>query len=332
MKGGGVVRGEANRAGTNRGGTKRDHRSRARAAPELGAVASTVQRLAVLLAAGVTPGAAWQYLDRDRSAVVAAVADAGDGTPIARSIAAAAADAGGAERPAWNGLAAAWSVASEAGAPLAPTLREFAASLRSLADAQRDIAVALSAPVATAKLVSMLPAVGVLFGLVLGFDTIGVLFGTAPGLVCLAAGLALMLAALAWNRQLIARARPTDLTPGMRLELMAIAVSGGSALERAVASVDRAVRECGLAESSGGTEAVAGVLAMSRRAGVPAAELLRSEAEEERRSARADAATRASVLAVRLMLPLGLCILPAFMLLGVAPLLIAVITSTASGL
>jgi tight adherence protein B len=32
------------------------------------------------------------------------------------------------------------------------------------------------------------------------------------------------------------------------------------------------------------------------------------------------------------MLPLGLCVLPAFMLLGVAPLLLAVITSTVSGM
>ena len=64
---------------------------------------------------------------------------------------------------------------------------------------------------------------------------------------------------------------------------------------------------------------------------MPAGELLRSEAEETRREARASAAAAASVLAVKLMLPLGLCVLPAFMLLGVAPLLLAVITSTVSG-
>jgi tight adherence protein B len=296
---------------------KRAGRKRGRAGPELGGVASTVQRLAVLLSAGVTPSAAWQYLDRGRSGVAGSVADAADGSSIARAIVAAAADAPLAERPAWNGLAAAWSVATEAGAPLAPTLREFAASLRSLADAQRDIAVALSAPVATAKLVTVLPLVGVLFGMVLGFDTLSVLFTTVPGLVCLAGGIALMLAALAWNRGLIAAAQPTDLTPGLRLELMAIAVSGGSALDRASASVDRAIASSGLVESSDSGDVVTGVLDLSRRAGVPAAELLRSEAQEARRSARAAAATRASVLAVRLMLPLGLCILPAFMLIGV---------------
>ena len=39
----------------------------------------------------------------------------------------------------------------------------------------------------------------------------------------------------------------------------------------------------------------------------------------------------AAVLAVRLMIPLGVCVLPAFMALGVAPLLIAVISSTVAG-
>jgi len=72
------------------------------------------------------------------------------------------------------------------------------------------------------------------------------------------------------------------------------------------------------------------VLDLSLRAGVPAAELLRSEAEEARRTARAEVQERASTLAVQLMLPLGLCVLPAFMVLGVVPLLVTVITSTVS--
>jgi tight adherence protein B len=61
---------------------------------------------------------------------------------------------------------------------------------------------------------------------------------------------------------------------------------------------------------------------------VPAADLLTSEAEELRRVATARAQEDAAALGVRLMLPLGLCILPAFMVLGVLPLLVAVITST----
>jgi tight adherence protein B len=59
---------------------------------------------------------------------------------------------------------------------------------------------------------------------------------------------------------------------------------------------------------------------------------LRAEANEARRAARSVGERKAATLAVTLMLPLGLCILPAFMVLGVAPLLIAVISSTVTGL
>ena len=307
----------------------RARRDRQRDGPRLAAVASMVQRLAVLLAAGATPAAAWGYLDA--SPVVSRVAaEAARATPVAAALVGVLPDVPHPERPAWRALAAAWWVASEAGAPLAPSLRQFAASLRSLADAQREIAVALSGPVATARLVTALPAVGMLFGLVLGFNTVEVLFTTGPGVVCLAAGCGLLVTALLWNRRLVRAARPTELAPGLRFELAAIAVSGGTSFERAAESVTRALAAAGV-DASHDAAAVDGVLELSRRAGVPAGDLLRSEAEEARRTARASAAAAASVLGVKLMLPLGLCVLPAFMLLGVAPLLLAVIASTVAG-
>ena len=298
--------------------------------PALGGIASMVQRLAVLLAAGVAPATAWGYLDA--TTVVARIAaDSSRGVPIATAITTALPDVPERERPAWRALAAAWWVAAEAGAPMAPSLRAFAVSLRSLADAQREIAVALSAPVATARLVMVLPAVGVLFGLVLGFDMLGILFTTLPGACCLLIGCALLALAFAWNRRLVSAARPRDVAPGLRFELTAIAVSGGTSLDRASSSVRRALAATEVADDEAAEAAVEAVLDLSRRAGVPAGELLRSEAEEARRAARADAAAGAAVLGVKLMLPLGLCVLPAFMVLAVAPLLIAVVTSTVSG-
>ena len=70
------------------------------------------------------------------------------------------------------------------------------------------------------------------------------------------------------------------------------------------------------------------VLAFARDAGVPAVVLLRSEADGRRRTARALAATRAAELETRLLLPLGLCVLPAFVLLGVVPIALAIVSST----
>jgi tight adherence protein B len=310
---------------------------RGETAPGLESIASVVQRLAVLLAAGVAPATGWGYLaDGTDSGIVRSVADgAAAGQPVADALLGAIGAVSGAhstaltvaDEQAWRGLAAAWQVATDAGASLAPSLRQFAASLRDLAQTRRDISVALAGPAATARMVLLLPVIGVLFGLALGFDTLGVLFTTVPGWICLILGVALMLAARAWNRRLVARAQPRQLTPGLDLELMAIAVSGGGSLSRATAAVDEARVHCGLTDADG-SDMVESVLSLSRRAGVPAAELLRSEAEESRRTARTEGQRTAATLAVTLMLPLGLCILPAFMLLGVAPLLIAIISST----
>ena len=187
---------------------------------ELEPVAAVVQRLAVLLAAGVAPASAWQYLadargpqSRRLQNIVRAL---GAGTTVADAILAAvptdAARRAPASTPrsrrsfnppdaaAWRGLAAAWFVATATGAPLAASLRDFASGLRDLAQTERDLATALAGPAATAKLVTVLPAVGILFGMILGFNSVETLFTSVPGLVCLGAGAALLVAARAWNR------------------------------------------------------------------------------------------------------------------------------------
>lgn len=287
--------------------------------PDLAEIATVTQRLAVLLAGGVAPGSAWGHVAASTASPVARAVAAG------ADLAAASAGTTGLQREAWLGLAAAWFVATESGSPLAPALRDYAASLRELGEAERDARVALAGPVSTARMVMALPVVGVLFGLALGVNTLGTLVGTPVGWVCLGVGGGLLLLAARWNSRLVRSARPTTATPGLACELTAIAMAGGASLDRARATVDAALGRFGIGAE---VDEVGPVLELSRRAGVPAAELLRSEARELRSAARSEARERAAVLSVRLMLPLGLCVLPAFLALGVVPLLATVVSST----
>jgi tight adherence protein B len=290
----------------------------------LATIAGVVQRLSVLLAAGVTPAAAWEHLA------------AGTGSTVPRSVAGAAnvpamllelsRSMAPLEGGAWRGLAVAWEVATEVGAPLAPSLRAYAGSLRSFAQTQRDAEVALAGPVATARMVMALPAVGILFSLVLGFDALTVLLGTPIGWGCLGVGGGLILTAARWNRSLVRAAAPRAATPGMECELLAIAMTGGGSLARAI---DVVTAELARFELGADLARAFGILELSARAGVPAAELLRGEAAEARADARSAAQLDAARLSVRLMLPLGLCVLPAFMVLSVVPLLVSVISATA---
>ncbi|HEX4057657.1 MAG TPA: type II secretion system F family protein [Galbitalea sp.] len=295
------------------------------AAPALGAIAATVQRVGVLLAAGVTPAAVWSYLAEDPAA-----------DSVARSISAgvsipdAIADAGRGrtadERQLWAAVAAAWAVAADAGSPLAATLLELSAAIRDLAQSQRDITVALASPAATARLVLVLPAIGLVFGTLLGFNTLGTLLTTPIGWCCLVVGSSLLYAAARWNRRMVRSALPREQTPGLELELLAIGISGGGAIDRARASVSEVLARYSISAARGDS-AVDIVLELSRRAGVPAAALLRSEAAESRRAARSEAAEAAQALSVRLMIPLGVCVLPSFMLLSVVPLVVTVLSS-----
>jgi tight adherence protein B len=298
---------------------------------QLPEVASVTQRLAVLLNAGLTPLSAWRHVAKGRSpeSVAMAVAVSSDehgGVP--ERIVRASESLSSLDRQAWNSLAAAWFVAGQAGAPLAGALRTHARALRMLVQVQREVATALSAPAATARMVLTLPIVGLVFGALLGFDTLGVLATTPIGWGCLVGGGGLIVVAVRWNRRLVRSATPTRAAPGMECELMAIAVSGGGSLVQARTVVAGALERFGL---PGDGDRLEEVLQLSQEAGVPAAELLRAEADELRRAADADARAAAAALSVQLMLPLGLCVLPAFMVLGVLPLMVAVISSTVAG-
>ena len=278
--------------------------------------ATSVQTLAVLLQAGAMPTVAWRHLaetgDRHAIAIVSRI-DAGE--PIAAAIEA--------EGGVWVDLAAAWEIATTVGAPLAEVLRTLAETLRDAASAADDVRIALTEPAGTARLLLWMPLAGLLLGFALGFDTIGVITRNPIGAACVLAGGALVLLARAWTASLLRRARPSPGTPGMRAELVAVALAGGASIDRALGLLD-AVGSV----THGGEDRVPDVLELSRAAGVPAVELLRASAAQERHTSRVEGRLRASRLSTRLLLPLGICTLPAFLLLGVAPMLLSILTST----
>jgi tight adherence protein B len=67
------------------------------------------------------------------------------------------------------------------------------------------------------------------------------------------------------------------------------------------------------------------VLLLARDSGLAAAPLLTATAAEERRRQAAIARAAAARLGVRVVLPTGLCLLPAFVLLAIVPLVLALL-------
>ncbi|MGK9149442.1 type II secretion system F family protein [Plantibacter flavus] len=315
-------------------------------------VALLTRRLAVLLGAGVAPASAWSHLAEEATgtgddaaseedpggtddrhedarslhAVAVAAAEGGDVAAAIEMVVDR--EAGDGVRTAWAALAAAWQVAAASGAPLGVCLRDLAGSLRELDRIGRDVGTAMAGPAATARLVLWLPLVAIVLGMMLGFDTVGTLLTTVPGLCCSALGIGFLVAGGRWSAALTARAARRDPAPGLSLDLVAVAMAGGGSASAAQALVQDACRRFAVPHDD---RVVARVIALSARAGIPAGELLRSEAEQLRDQARSDGERAAAVLATRLMIPLGVCVLPAFLLVGVAPLLLSVLSSTALG-
>ncbi|ABS01969.1 type II secretion system protein [Kineococcus radiotolerans SRS30216 = ATCC BAA-149] len=129
---------------------------------------------------------------------------------------------------------------------------------------------------------------------------------------------------------LVAAAVEAGLPPGRALEAAVDALAGTGAEETALrrvavqlswgSSPEEAWRD--LTGESERWDELAEALLLSTRTGAPAASLLASAAASARAARRWEAEAAAARLSALLVLPLGLCTLPAFLLLGVVPVVL----------
>ena len=251
-----------------------------------------------------------------------------------------------------------------AGAPLATSLERAAEHAEERIDALLGRQSALAAPRATGRILSWLPLLGLGLGVLMGSDPVGVLTGSILGVLTGLLGLGLAFAGRRWTAALVHRAEvesirtvnagseaekpasPADAAPvdtALVLELLAAQLRAGLAPLAALGTLAEALNsrplhtvcqrlQMGSGWGSAWSGSAAGTfgelrdaLASAYTGGAPSTALLLSLADAHRLSERRAAERAAGKLSVALVVPLGLCSLPAFICLGIVPILISLL-------
>lgn len=288
-------------------------------------VAGISARLAVFMGAGLSPARSWQELadPEDQSLEPDLISQVNDRVAMGEQLVEVVAEVTQSEDSAWRVLAAVHTVAHDTGAPLGDALWALSSALGERYDAQRAVHTTILAPLYTQRLLMGLPVLGLLVSAAMGVDALGFLTSSTLGWTSLVVATALMVGAWWWSRSMIREALPGPGFLSPALDLLAIATSGGASPERARERVDHALVHHGLDNPDLGT--LDKLPALSRRVGIPLRALAVTEASWARARAKADASERAAALSVKILIPLGVMVLPAFVLVAVVPVVFALL-------
>lgn len=229
------------------------------------------------------------------------------------------------------------------GAPLADVLDAIGDAIDDAQAVEEARRVASAGPLMSARVLAGLPLVGVTAALALGASPWGFYTSGTPGVVCASLGVLAWVAGVASCRRILARCRRADAGGGdtdaaLACDLIASALACGASIPRALDALADACAQEPLAwtasslrlgatweqaweEAPAWADPLRDALEASWTAGTAPEGMLARCASWERRARLVDAKTRAEELSVRLVGPLGAFFLPAFLLLGIAPLL-----------
>jgi tight adherence protein B len=211
-------------------------------------------------------------------------------------------------------------VAEAFGGPVAKTLKRQAEVVAQVAAANRSLEVAFATPKATAKLMLWLPPGGFLFGQLIGLNPVPVILHNFVAQMSLIIGLALQIIGVLWSGRILRRGRPVLSDSGLIFDLVAIGLRAG------ISPLLVRRRLIQLIEISEADAAQLDRLeSLSRHTGAPLENLLLAQAETARLDAAALAEAQVAAIAIKLMIPLGVVILPAFVLMSVVPIVISIL-------
>jgi len=244
---------------------------------------------------------------------------------------------------------AARRLSDRTGAPLADLWERLEAHQRALSRLDSSAHAQAAGARLTALILVALPPLALALGHTIGADALGVLLKSHTGFVCTAIAVALQIAGLAWTDRLSrSHTDPLHTELAVASDLMAAALRAGSPVPSAVlhtgdvlegplsAPLTQIGRELAAAVAPRQAWQRIGHLDAARRltnaaqrtaeSGAAMSGALTRCADDLRVDAAHEREARVQRASVLLMLPLGLCFLPAFLLAGLVPVVLAVVS------
>lgn len=212
-----------------------------------------------------------------------------------------------------NDLQLLLEVTNKAGGPLAKTLDRFASVLSQREQSQRDLELAVAGPKASARLVLSLPILVFLGAGIAGIPIFRTLATPSLVWVSLGLGLALFWLGSRWTNRILRKAEPSAEDPGLRLDAMGIALNAGLPISVA-------------AEIAGNQDSDE-LQDLGRGTGIAFSQLVSERADSLRQEQFNSDRLKIQKASIAVLWPLGLTVLPAFVLLAIIPIGTALIQS-----
>lgn len=214
-----------------------------------------------------------------------------------------------------------WNVVSKSGGPAVGAVSRLADVLDAQRKSRNEIALAYAAPKSTARLVTLLPVITLALAQLVGLDPLSVIVEFGIGTIAVAMGCALLWLGHRWSAKMLLKAAPEHQDPGAFLDCLAAACQGGLPQAQARALV---IEQCEFPNSLIAEDEllIANSVELSRTQGIGLAALLTSAADSKRERQRFEDTEKIAKLSVSLMIPLGLAVLPAFVLITIVPIAI----------
>lgn len=221
-----------------------------------------------------------------------------------------------------------WDLSLVSGGAVSASIESLGESFRSSARHQREIELAFAGPRATAKLVSWLPVAGLVAAQLFGLNPAKAIFTNPLAFACLVIGALLLIAGHRWSKSIISKATPSQDDPGLFFDAVRFGMDAGLPLSKSVERVaEMFEQQLGFTPDESTSARLERIGELNRANGASISNLLSGEASARREAKWFTESTALAKLSVKLMIPLGLVTLPAFVLSTIVPVAISLLSN-----